>query len=545
MLDAGRGNPNWVATTPRAAFFLLGRVRARGVPPRVGRARPRRHAGTRRALRTGSTAFLAERGDADGAATPRRARRRTASRSDSTRDDFVYELTDGIIGDHYPGPDRICVHVERSCASTSPTSCCEGDTARRALGPLRDRGRHRGDLLHLRLARQQLAAPTGRPGRADGSRRSRRTSRSRGSIATGSTSSRSTRARSTQNDDPTWQFPDAEIDKLADPAIKALFVVNPSNPPSVMLAPDDARAHRRDRRGHTIPNLIVVTDDVYGTFVPEFRVAHGRRPGEHDRDLFVLEVLRRDGLAARRRRARTENNVLDGLIASLPSDDLAELDRRYESISHRDRRHPVHRPHGRRQPPGRAQPHRGAVAAAAGADDALRRRSRCSTTDQSYKNRDPRASSTAGSPSSTRAWGSSCPADPLRAGYYAEIDLMRWARRRYGADFAAWLADELRARRSGVPPRRRARRGPAARRRVRRPGVVGPGVARQPRRRLLPRGRRRDRARVFERLRRGVGGKAPDAAVGGPPRHVPYGQAAAALDRRTGSRDGYPRRGQR
>ena len=24
VLDAGRGNPNWVATTPRAAFFLLG-----------------------------------------------------------------------------------------------------------------------------------------------------------------------------------------------------------------------------------------------------------------------------------------------------------------------------------------------------------------------------------------------------------------------------------------------------------------------------------------------------------------------------------------
>jgi len=24
MLNAGRGNPNWVATTPRSAFFLLG-----------------------------------------------------------------------------------------------------------------------------------------------------------------------------------------------------------------------------------------------------------------------------------------------------------------------------------------------------------------------------------------------------------------------------------------------------------------------------------------------------------------------------------------
>ena len=28
-------------------------------------------------------------------------------------DAFVYELVDGIIGDHYPGPDRICVHAEQ------------------------------------------------------------------------------------------------------------------------------------------------------------------------------------------------------------------------------------------------------------------------------------------------------------------------------------------------------------------------------------------------------------------------------------------------
>jgi aspartate 4-decarboxylase len=31
--------------------------------------------------------------------------------------------------------------------------------------------------------------------------------------------------------------------------------------------------------------------------------------------------------------------------------------------------------------------------------------------------------------------------DSLRAGYYAEIDLMGWARRRSGPEFAAWLAD--------------------------------------------------------------------------------------------------------
>ena len=44
-------------------------------------------------------------------------------------------------------------------------------------------------------------------------------------------------------------------------------------------------------------------------------------------------------------------------------------------------------------------------------------------------------------------------ADPLRAGYYAEIDLMGWARRRYGAELRDWLGASLRADRSGVPAR--------------------------------------------------------------------------------------------
>jgi aspartate 4-decarboxylase len=31
--------------------------------------------------------------------------------------------------------------------------------------------------------------------------------------------------------------------------------------------------------------------------------------------------------------------------------------------------------------------------------------------------------------------------DVLRAGYYAEVDLMGWAQRRYGAEFATWLGE--------------------------------------------------------------------------------------------------------
>ena len=33
MLNAGRGNPNWIATEPREAFFLLGQFGTFGMPP--------------------------------------------------------------------------------------------------------------------------------------------------------------------------------------------------------------------------------------------------------------------------------------------------------------------------------------------------------------------------------------------------------------------------------------------------------------------------------------------------------------------------------
>ena len=35
-----------------------------------------------------------------------------------------------------------------------------------------------------------------------------------------------------------WQYSDEDIDRLKNPAIKALFVTNPSNPPSYTLSPE-------------------------------------------------------------------------------------------------------------------------------------------------------------------------------------------------------------------------------------------------------------------------------------------------------------------
>jgi len=66
-----------------------------------------------------------------------------------------------------------------------------------------------------------------------------------------------------------WRYPAAELDKLADPAVKAFFLVNPSNPPSVKI---DAAGLRKiaDIVANQRPDLVIPTDDVYGTFADDF-----------------------------------------------------------------------------------------------------------------------------------------------------------------------------------------------------------------------------------------------------------------------------------
>src|SRR5206468_3162096 len=68
----------------------------------------------------------------------------------------------------------------------------------------------------------------------------------------------------------TWQYPDSEIDKLADPKIKAFFVVNPANPGAVAIRESTLR-RVADLVAKRRPDLLILTDDVYGTFVDRFQ----------------------------------------------------------------------------------------------------------------------------------------------------------------------------------------------------------------------------------------------------------------------------------
>ena len=92
-----------------------------------------------------------------------------------------------------------------------------------------------------------------------------------------------------------WQYSDEDIDRLKNPAIKALFVTNPSNPPSYTLSPETmARIVNIVKEDN--PNLMIITDDVYGTSAA-FPLVHGRNSVQYALRVLFLQVFRRYRLA--------------------------------------------------------------------------------------------------------------------------------------------------------------------------------------------------------------------------------------------------------
>ena len=119
--------------------------------------------------------------------------------------------------------------------------------------------------------------------------------------------------------------------KLLDPKIKAFFVVNPGNPCAVALSRESIAAIGAilEKR----PDLMLLTDDVYGTFVPGFRSLLGEFPAQHDRRLFLQQVFRLHRLAPRRHRPAREQHVRRRRSPTHPGSRSETLDKRYAPLT--------------------------------------------------------------------------------------------------------------------------------------------------------------------------------------------------------------------
>src|SRR4029079_659442 len=120
-----------------------------------------------------------------------------------------------------------------------------------------------------------------------------------------------------------FQYPDEELEKLLDPKIKAFFVVNPGNPYAVALSDDTIKKIGAILKKR--PELILLTDDVYGTFVPGFRSLMGAYPKN---TIGVYSFSKYFGCTGWRLGviAVHENNVFDDLIAKHSAPVLKKID---------------------------------------------------------------------------------------------------------------------------------------------------------------------------------------------------------------------------
>ena len=325
MLNAGRGNPNFLATIPRRGFFQLGLFALEEaersfayMPEGVG-GHPREEG-----LGARFDAFVAARRDTSGVGFLNAAISYVRDQLGLSAPAFLHEMVCGILGCNYPVPPRMLPLTEtvvghylvrELVGGQLPTGgvdlfAVEGGTAaityifntmreNRLLTP--------GDKIaigmpvftpyieipHLndyQLVEVQVNADSGRG----------------------------------------WQYPDYELEKLADPAVKAFFLVNPSNPPSVKI---DATGLRKVANivEHKRPDLVILTDDVYGTFADDFVSLFSVCPNN---TILVYSFSKYFGATGLRLGviATHHDTVLDRQIAGLAEADKAILDTRYGTL---------------------------------------------------------------------------------------------------------------------------------------------------------------------------------------------------------------------
>src|SRR5262245_34785731 len=128
-----------------------------------------------------------------------------------------------------------------------------------------------------------------------------------------------------------YQYSDSEIKKLEDPKIKAFFIVNPGNPTGMGMDRETlAKIVNLVKKKR--PDLMLLTDDVYGTFVDDFRSLLGELPqntiGVYSYSKYVGATGWRLGVIAIH-----EDNIFDKMIANLPDKHVKALDKRYGPIT--------------------------------------------------------------------------------------------------------------------------------------------------------------------------------------------------------------------
>lgn len=428
VLDAGRGNPNWINTQARYAFTrfsdfatreceldmsrgsMAGHARKEGIGDRFDAAMNPENS---------TDAFLIEAVDY------------CVTVLGMDKDTLLKELADAVIGDYYPSPSRCLPYTEAILNAYLQSTLYHGVDLAGETQVFPTEGGSAAivyifeALSHNRLLkagdRIAIGTPVFTPYMQIPS------VKSYGLVAIDVPST----------EEENWDISETELAKLEDPSVKAFFLVNPSNPASHALSENTLR--RLVQVVEKNPDLIILTDDVYGTFAGNFRTIYSILPYN---TILVYSFSKLYGVTGWRTGliAMNQNNVCDRLLRELPEEDREFLRGEYAIVASEPDQMPFidrvvadSRSIGLYHTSGLSTPSQAFMAL-------------MSLTHLVHAEDDPYirlANETVHARYSAlmKSLGLSADESTQNAQYYTLVDVQKLAESRYGADFAAWLKE--------------------------------------------------------------------------------------------------------
>lgn len=327
ILNAGRGNPNFLATTPRHGFYQLG-LFAMLEAERSFAYMPEGVGGfpLREGIEHRFEAFFRHNNNVPGVRFLHNCVSYVRDHLGYSDGDFIQEMCEGILGCNYPVPDRMLSMSEKIVAAFVHKEmigdfhgfdgdfdlfAVEGGTA--AMTYLFNTFRENGLVVNgdtVALGMPIFTPYIEIPDLPDYGLN-----------------------KLLIHTDPSlnWQYADAELEKLLDPKVKVFCLVNPSNPPSVKLCKRNMEKLVEIVKQR--PDLLIITDDVYGTFADDFTSVFAYCP---QNTILVYSFSKYYGATGWRLGfiATHKSNILDNsLLPALDEESKKILDHRYESIT--------------------------------------------------------------------------------------------------------------------------------------------------------------------------------------------------------------------
>ncbi|WP_297490280.1 bifunctional aspartate transaminase/aspartate 4-decarboxylase [Thermococcus sp.] len=329
MLNAGRGNPNFLALEPRYAYIQLGKFALDEAERHFGYMRLIGGHCERDGIEARFEVFIRNHWEERGTKFLNSAVSYVRDYLGLSAGDFLCEMVQGYLGCEYPSPPRMLPMAEKivvryllkemgagyelgySIVDETQLFAVEGGTGAMAYLFESLRANHilnPGDKIALAVP---IFSPYLEIPKLD--------------------TYRLVTVEVRADPEKGYQIPEEELEKLRDPGIKAFFLVNPGNPTAVKLE-EGVLTKLKEIVESERGDLVIITDDVYATFAEGFKSVYSLLP--HN-TVLVYSFSKYFGATGWRLGVigLHRENVLDELIANLPEEIQRELDERYAPIS--------------------------------------------------------------------------------------------------------------------------------------------------------------------------------------------------------------------